>query len=495
MPLRNIFFIALSIIVSLACYSVAAKNRHATLFAEALDLVENEALQQVPREQLFDSAMKGMLSELDEHSTFISGERYKAFNDDMRQKFGGVGMYVDNDTSNEKLIVLAPIPGTPAFEAGVQIGDEILEIDGQSTQGVTRADAIKRMRGPVGKAVEIVMGRGGKRIKMSLKRASINVPSVHGDWRNPDGSWNYVLKEDSDIGYIRLLQFGDHSTEEIRAAIEKVNGRVDGLILDLRNNTGGLLTSATDICDMFLEGNLEIVSTKARRSELNQQFKSSTGTVLNPSTPVVVLVNRNSASASEILAACLQDHDRAVIIGEQSYGKGTVQNIIPMQRNRSVLKLTTASYWRPSGIQIDRNDEKTKESGVWGVQPNEGYAIELSEADVFENIRRRSVRDLMGLRRDGTPVPETQLTMPLDREETQSPQPDSGDDQSDKGEDKPQPESDPDSESKDGSATNSEADAGDAAKEKEGNADPHVDKPMQRAIEHFNTLLRKAIAA
>ena len=121
MPLRNIFFIALSIIVSLACYSVAAKNRHATLFAEALDLVENEALQQVPREQLFDSAMKGMLSELDEHSTFISGERYKAFNDDMRQKFGGVGMYVDNDTSNEKLIVLAPIPGTPAFEAGVQL--------------------------------------------------------------------------------------------------------------------------------------------------------------------------------------------------------------------------------------------------------------------------------------------------------------------------------------------------------------------------------------
>lgn len=397
MPLRNVVAISLCALFSLVCYSVASKNRYANLFAEALEVVDRESLLEIPRRELFDNAMTGMMSDLDEHSMYISGDTFRLFDEDMKQKFGGVGMYVDNDPVNGRLIVLAPIPGTPAFEAGVISGDWIKEIGGLTTEGLERSDAVRLMRGPQGEAVTVKLGRGDREWEVNMVRAAIRVPSVHGDWRQADGDWNFTLKESPNIAYLRLLQFGVMSIDEMRVSLEEIGGASEGLILDLRNNSGGLLDAAIEICDMFLGKEQLIVSTRGRKGRMINENFSSTTPLFDPAKPMVIIVNRNSASASEIVAACLQDHGRAVIVGERSWGKGTVQNVIPIERGKSALKLTTASYWRPNGNNINRFDDEASESGIWGVLPDQQYEVELTEEELFENARQRNMRDLQGL--------------------------------------------------------------------------------------------------
>ncbi len=458
MPLRNFVVIALSAIVCVACYPVATKNRYANLFAEALEVIERDALQDLPREELFTAAMQGMTQQLDEHSMYISGDMFRALDEDMNQQFGGVGMYVDNDPKTGRLVVLAPIPNTPAYEAAIRIGDEIHEIDGHNTDGMKRSDAIKLMRGPQGKPVEIVLKRGDEFLNKNLVRAAIPVPSVHGDWRNPDGSWNYFLKDEPRIGYIRLLTFGKKSTEELRAALGEIRGSVKGVILDLRNNSGGLLTAAIDISDMFLPAGKDVVKTRGRNKVLVEEFFSTSSSEVKHSFPLVVLVNRNSASASEIVAACLQDHDRAVVVGEQSWGKGTVQNLIPIERGRSALKLTIASFWRPCDRNIDRFAKESVESGVWGVQPNPGMEIDLTEEELFQNIRWRNERDLAGLTNG--------KSLRFNSDESQ---------------DAPSPDNEKNSDSQ--------------ATADEKPTAPHVDRPLQKAKEYLQALLKKKISA
>lgn len=466
MPLRNVVVIALVTIFALACYSVASKNRYANLFAEALDVIDRESLHRVPARKLFTSAMHGMMQELDEHSMYIAGDLYQAIDEDMNQEFGGVGMYVEIAPDTKRLVVLAPIPNTPAYEVGVQIGDEIIEIAGQSTDELSRTDAIKLLRGPKGTPVDVLLKRNDKEISVQLVRATIPVPSVSGDWQTQSGEWNYVLKEDPRIGYIRLQQFGKLSAKEIAFALDEINGKVDGVILDLRNNAGGLLSAALDICDMFLDKEVAIVRTKGRDQRVLEEHFASRSTSLNARIPVVVLVNRNSASASEIVAGCLQDHERAVIIGEQSWGKGTVQNLIPMERGQSALKLTIASFWRPSDRQIDRYDPVAVETGDWGIQPNNGFEIELSETDVYDNIRHRSFRDLSGLNPEGAEAWLEQSTRIANEAR------------------------------KSASETASETDAeAIESQELDGEAVPHIDRPLERARQYLKSLVNKAIAA
>lgn len=397
MPVRNLFIIALTAIVSLTCYSTASRNRYANLFAEALDTIETQALQVVPRSELFTYAMDGMTSRLDGHSKYISGEMFQVFNEDLKQEFGGVGMYVENHPTSGKLTVLAPIPGAPAYDSGIRSGDTIVEIDGETTEDVDRGAAIEMIRGPRGEIVQILIDRDGTEQLHELERDFIHEPSLHGDFRNADGSWNFYLKDYPRIGYFRLIQFGNKSAEEFRAALQEIEGKVDGLIFDLRNNAGGLLDGAIEICDLLLPRRKLIVSTHGRNNVLEEEHFSQMSPLFDVKTPIVVLINRDSASASEIVSACLQDHDRAVLIGETSWGKGTVQHVIPIQKGKSALKLTTSSYRRPNGENIDRYDKKAIESGHWGVKPDDGFEIELTDEAVFQNRRRRSFMDLRGL--------------------------------------------------------------------------------------------------
>lgn len=400
MPVRNIFVIALTAILSLTCYTKASRNRYANLFAEALETVEQQALQDVPENELFIAAMEGMTSRLDGHSRYISGENFQLFNEDLNQKFGGVGMYVENEPVSESLTVLAPIPGGPAYKAGIRSGDAILQIDGQSTIEMDRNKAIDLIRGPEGEPVSVLMGRKGEELTFELTREFIHEPSAHGDFRDQDGTWNHFLKEYPKIGYVRLLQFGKESAEEMRVAVEAIDENVDSLIFDLRNNSGGLLTGAVEICDMFLQSGKSIVTIRGRQNVLLEEHFSTRSIAFSIDKPIVVLINRDSASASEIVSACLQDHNRAIVIGENSWGKGTVQHVIPIEMGRSALKLTTSSYWRPNGENIDRYDPEAQKTGIWGVHPSPGYEIELSEEQIFQNRRIRSLLDLRGLLSD-----------------------------------------------------------------------------------------------
>ncbi|MDE0936869.1 MAG: S41 family peptidase [Mariniblastus sp.] len=396
MPPRNLLLIALTIVVSLACYSVASRNRYANLFAEAIEVIDKESLKRISREDLFVSAMEGMLKDLDEHSMYISGEMYQMFDEDMRQEFGGVGVYVEMDPRSKRLTVLAPMPGTPAFEADFQPGDQIAEIDGVSVDGMDRREVVQMLRGRVAEPLEIGFDRAGELIKKIVKRAVIPVDSVHGDSRLSDGGWDFHLQEYPNIGYVRLVQFGRNTADELARALDTI-GDIDGLVIDLRNNTGGLLDVAVEVCDMFLPKGKKIVTTKVRDQVVDSESFSTSLEKLDPTIPVCILVNRTSASASEVVSGCLQDHGRVTLIGEQTWGKGTVQNVIPIQRGESALKLTTASYWRPSGRSIDRYDDGVKETKIWGVQPDEGWEIELTEEDIFKNSRSRYVRELRGL--------------------------------------------------------------------------------------------------
>lgn len=394
MPLRNLLFIAVAIAICLVCYRTAAKNRYANLFAEAMDVVDAKSLKEIPREQLFDAAMTGMFGELDKHSVYISGDMYRDFDEAMSQKFGGLGIFLEKDPKSKALVVLAVVPDTPAEEAGLKSGDRIVNVDGTSTLELSRSEGSELLRGDVGEAAKIELERGDETIELEALRQIISIESVVGDFRDSAGNWNYFLESNPRIGYLRLRQFGERTSKEVADALQGIDGKVDSLIIDLRQNSGGLLTSAISICDMFLGPAKEIVSTQGRNRMRQNEHFSTEEQLLDEDIRVIVLVNRFSASASEIVAGCLQDHERATLIGEQTWGKGTVQNIIPVRPDVSVMKLTTASYWRPSGKPIDRGTIEAEDSGVWGVRPEKAFVVSLSEDEVLRNQQKRNLRDI-----------------------------------------------------------------------------------------------------
>ncbi len=395
MPVRNIITICISLLVCVASYHVAVHNRYASIFSAAMEIVENEALVKVPKRELFNAAMDGMLARLDANSWYISEDKYHSFEDSLNQQFVGVGMYFEKDEQAGGIRVVAPIPGKPAWRAGIRPGDLIVEIDGLPTSELNTEETIERIRGPLGSVVEFALRRDPKTSLLIVKvvREEIPVSSVVGDVQNDDGTWNFFLEEYPRIGYIRLLEFGRKSTEEMRAALRAIDGRVDGLILDLRYNPGGLLDAAVSISDMFIGREAVVVQIRNRDEQVVDQHFAKSKTDLDPGTPVVVLVNEYTASAAEILAACLQDHHRALVAGSQTYGKGTVQDLIVLEANRSVLRLTTSSYWRPSGRNIDKTVLRLPPSGDYGVRPDNGFEIPLTAEEQAEIRRLRLLRD------------------------------------------------------------------------------------------------------
>ena len=343
--------------------------------------------------RLVADMLKGGLERLDPHSTYIDPEEFKQFSKTSKGKFGGIGVHVGADTqTRNQLTVISPMPGTPAYKAGVLAGDVIVKIDGKPTASMHLNDAVDMIQGDPGQPIQLTVRHPGAAdtVDVDLVREEIHVPTVLGDLRKPDDpmQWDYVYDKTSKIGYIRITNFGETTAEEVKAAVAELEKQgVRGLVIDLRNNPGGLLMSAVEICDLFLEQGV-IVSTKGRNHKDEVYEAKPEGTMLLPADkhPMAVLVNRYSASASEIVSACLQDHGRAIVVGERSYGKGSVQNIIKMENGTSALKLTTASYWRPSGKNIHRfPDPKDFEAaGIdpdeWGVLPS-GYKLTPAALD------------------------------------------------------------------------------------------------------------------
>ena len=285
---------------------------------------------------LIEGALKGMLQSLDPHSQFMDKEAFTAMKEDTAGKFGGLGITIG--IKDAVLTVIAPMEDTPAFRAGLLSGDKIVEINGESTDGLALEDAVKKLRGDPGTKVKIKIFRPKTQLmkEFELERAVINVPSIK-DARVLDGG----------IGYVRMLQFGEDTADDLQAALDTLETqKVTAIVLDLRSNPGGLLTAAVDVAQKFLKRGDLIVFTRGRDNRMERSYRARARHTF-PDVPMVVLINGYSASASEIVAGALQDNRRAVLVGEKSFGKGSVQSVLP-QDGGTAIRLTTAKYYTPS---------------------------------------------------------------------------------------------------------------------------------------------------
>jgi len=369
------------------------------VFVETFQEIDRNYVKEVDRRELVEAAVRGMLTELDPYSDYISPDDLNQFTEAISQEFGGVGIRVNFEPKLRAIQVMTPLPGSPAYDAGIHSGDLIVDIDGHPVKDFPLDreidEAIKLLRGKPGESVTVKVRRVDSMDidTIDLVRDIIKLDTVMGYSYNDDGSWNFMYDDEEKIGYLRLTHFTKRSAAEVRAALKQL--KKDGmksLILDLRFNPGGLLSSAIEISDMFVEKG-KIVSTKGRNTQERtwpaKRFGTFTGF------PMAVLVNRYSASASEIVSACLQDHDRAIVVGERSWGKGSVQNVIDLEGGKSNLKLTIASYHRPSGKNIHRFPD-SKEDDEWGVMPNDGYLVKFNREQLIAYQADRRERDIIG---------------------------------------------------------------------------------------------------
>ncbi len=394
MPIRNIQLLVAVTVVCMFCYVQAMRLKYAGKIGSAIQLIEENYVEKVDPDDLYVAAMKGIVSELDQFSEFIPPTKYEEFQAIIEQQFGGLGILIEGPPAAKQLTVVAPIPGTPAFKAGLQPGDVITHIGEQATDGLIATAATQLMRGPVGQPITLKVRRMGETRPLSLeiRRADIQIDSIYGDRIRSDSSWNYFLEEDPRIAYIRITLFGERTVGEFKQALDEVRANAQAVILDLRYNPGGILPSAVQMCNMLVDKGI-IVSTKGRRSIFGTEFKADSDVDLDTSIPMVVLVNNQSASASEIMAGCLQDLGRAEIAGQRSYGKGTVQQVFELENDQTALKFTTARFYRPSGKNIHRTEEMDQDD-QWGVSPNAGLELEMTDLqDLYLNRRWRKRGD------------------------------------------------------------------------------------------------------
>ena len=365
------------------------------VLADTFEQIERNYVKEVDRRQLVNAAIRGMMQDLeDPYSNYISPDDLSQFNQVLEQEFTGIGIQVEISPESRRLTVMSPLPNSPALKAGIRAGDVIMEIDGKSTEGMSLPDAVKLMKGIPGTPVKVgILHTGEKKLEqMTIMRAVVHLASVMGDFYNPDGTWNHFLDNDKKIAYIRLSSFSRDSHNELKETLTKLGEQgMKGLILDLRNNPGGLLNVATEIADLFLEEGI-IVSTKGRNTEERVVRARKRGTFMG--FPMAILVNRYSASASEVVSAALQDHKRAVVVGERTWGKGSVQNVIELEEGKSALKLTTASYHRPSGKNIHRFPNSS-EADEWGVLPDDGMVVKFNDGELVKYLEYRRSRDVL----------------------------------------------------------------------------------------------------
>ena len=340
--IKKIFYLIVLINLFFFKTSYSSENdiyKKIDLFGEVLEKINEEYVDEIDQSESMDAAINGLLQSLDPYSGYMSPKTFDEMQTDTSGKFGGLGIEVTMEAGVVK--VISPIDDTPASRAGIKAGDYIVKIENTQVQGKSLSEAVDLMRGPVGSSIELTVRRSGvkKALIFNVTREIIEVKSVKVD----------ILKKN--IGYLRLTSFNENSAEQIEKEIKKLENKneLKAYILDLRNNPGGLLSQAIKISDFFLEDG-EIVSTKGRRSSENRKWFAKKGDITDGKT-LLVLINYGSASASEIVAGALKDHKRAILLGANSYGKGSVQSIIPL-KNKGAIRLTVAKYYLPSGKSI-----------------------------------------------------------------------------------------------------------------------------------------------
>ena len=377
----------------------AQSNRQETykqlnLFGDVFQRVQEQYVEEVTDKELIESAISGMLQSLDPHSSYLSVESYEDMQVKTKGTFGGLGIEITMEDGFVK--VVSPIDDTPAALAGMQSGDLIIAVNGESLRGLSINEAVSQLRGPIGSKIKITVVRNKEEpFELEIKRDIIKITSVKHNVIN-------------NVGYIRLTTFSETTTEGLEIAVEKIQKEIGdnflGLILDLRNNPGGLLNQSISVSDAFLNQG-EIVSTKGRKKDDASRVFAKKGDIINGK-PLVVLINSGSASASEIVAGALKDHSRAIIIGTRSFGKGSVQSIIPLAGN-GAMRLTTARYYTPSGISIQAK----------GIQPDIIVEAGITEAnkDKKKNRREENLRGALDNKnkksKDENPEPKIKLTV------------------------------------------------------------------------------------
>jgi carboxyl-terminal processing protease len=408
--------IGISITYSAPTPNAQQKHKNLKLMVDVLEEVQKRYVRELDQDkqrELVENMINGGLEKLDPHSQFIGADEFKQFQQASRGKFGGVGIRLTIDPRSGQFIVESPLAGTPAYEAGVNPGDIILKVDGKSIDSWNLRKVVDTIQGDPGTDVTLtVLHENAKKpVDLTMTRAEIKIESVMADTRDKINlkEWDFWVDPASKIAYIRINAFTETTVEELTRIVDGLQkAGMKGLIVDLRNNPGGLLQAAVDVSSMFIPEGKDVVTTKGRGGVVEEVFKSRAKGNMKPGTnyPMAILINRYSASASEIVAAALQDHARAVIIGERSFGKGSVQNVIRMEEGQTALKLTTASYWRPSGRNIHRFPD-AKEEDEWGVKPDKGYDVKLTDEERIDYFRWRRDRDI--LRRPGQePKPTTE---------------------------------------------------------------------------------------
>lgn len=370
-----------------------------SLMIDVMQLIDMNYVRQLSpteRRKFIEAAIKGGLNSLDPHSGFSNPKEFANFRKLSEGKFGGIGIQVTVDRQTRRVMIISPIMGTPAFRAGIKPGDEIEAINGEKISGLNNDDVVDRISGAPGTSVTLTIRRrgSGRRMDLTLTREEIHTEGILGDKRKSDQHWDYMVDPSYHLGYVRINSFGESALHEFTDALKTLEKEgAKGLVLDLRNNPGGSLETSVAMCDLLLEDGV-IVRVEGRNEEPRVYQAKREGTLFaGPGqVPIVVLVNENSASASEIMASALQDNHRAIVIGERSYGKGSVQRMYPMEAGASRLRLTTAKYIRPSGKNIHKFVD-SKETDDWGVRPD--IEVKLSTADEIDWLIARRDRDII----------------------------------------------------------------------------------------------------
>lgn len=356
--------------------SMAARDDDYAWISTLVDVerrVVDGYVEPVNEQKLRENAIKGMISDLDPYTVYVPPEDREPFDDLLKGTFKGVGIQLEQDPKTLEIEVVAPIEGSPAFKAGVMPGDIIEKVNGEDIGGLKVEEVIKKIAGPLGSPVTLTFRRTtGEHVDLTMVRQEIVNPTIKGYQRRRDGQWDWWVSNDPKIGYIRLTQFTEDCDQRLREAIEPlIKDGMRGLILDLRFNPGGQLEEAKRVCDLFLDSGT-IVVTRGRNRPEEVAYAKPEDTL--PQFPLAILVNERSASASEIVAGSLKDNKRALIVGTRTYGKGSVQELIPLD-GKGELKLTVAYYYLPSGRLVHRK----KDAKDWGVEPHISVPVSLEQ--------------------------------------------------------------------------------------------------------------------